>query len=355
MSHPAPPEPAVRRVEAGRLEAFCREALERAGMEPADAAVAATVLVTTSLRGIDTHGIALLPGYVGRLRRGEVEPRARMSLVHGSPATAVLDAGNGLGVVAAYRAMEHAIRLARSQGVGLVGVRRSTHFGAGAFYAMMPLAHDMIGLAGSNGPPIMAPYGGARRAMHNLPFAAAVPTLEEPPIVMDFAMSVVAFRRITQAAREGRSIPPGWALDAQGRPTTDPAAAREGALLPLGHKGYALGILIDVLAGVLSGAAFGGGVREESGAGAPQDAGHFVAAIRIDAFMEPEAFKRRADALVRHLLATPPQDPAAPVRVPGERAAAEEARRRREGIPVPEGLYQRLAELAAELGLAMPA
>ena len=353
---PSPPHPAPeRRIAADRLQAFCQAALQRAGMAAPDASVAAEVLVTASLRGIDTHGIALLPGYIDRLRRGEVNARPRMTLSQGSPSTAVLDADNGLGVVAACRAMGHAIELARREGLGWVGVRRSTHFGAGAYYAMMALEHDMIGLVGSNGPPVMAPHGGARRAMHNLPLAAAIPTLEEPPIVMDFAMSVVAFRRVVQAAREGRPIPLGWALDAEGRPTTDAAAASQGALLPLGHKGYALGILVDVLAGVLSGAAFGADVREESGAGAPQDTGHFALAIRVDAFMEPAAFKRRTDALVRHLRSTPPQDPAAPVRVPGERGAATAARRRREGIPVPSGLYERLRALAAELGLVAPA
>ncbi|HEY8424912.1 MAG TPA: Ldh family oxidoreductase [Limnochordales bacterium] len=352
----SPSDPAPDRlIAADRLQAFCQAAFERAGMEASDAAVAAKVLVTTSLRGIDTHGVALLPGYVNRVRQGDVNPRPRMTLSQGSPATAVLDADNGLGVVAAYRAMGHAIELARQQGLGFVGVRRSTHFGAGAYYAMMALEHDMIGLVGSNGPPVMAPHGGARRAMHNLPLAAAIPTLEEPPIVMDFAMSVVAFRRVAQAAQEGRPIPLGWAVDAEGRPTTDAAAALEGALLPLGHKGYALGILVDVLSGVLSGAAFGADVRAEGATGAPQDTGHFALAIRVDAFMEPTAFKRRTDALVRHLRSTPPQDPAAPVRVPGERGAAIEARRRREGIPVPAGLYERLQALAAELGLAAPA
>lgn len=343
-----------RRLPADQLHAFCCAAFERAGMEGRDASVAASVLVRTSLRGIDTHGVALLPGYVARLLRRHVNPRPQMRLEERSPSTAVLDADNGLGVVAAYRAMEHAIQMARRQGLALVGVRRSTHFGAGAFYAMMALEHDMIGIVGSNGPAIMAPYGGARRAMHNLPLAAAIPTLEEPPIVMDFAMSVVAYRRITQAAQEGRPIPLGWALDPQGRPTTDAAAARDGALLPLGHKGYALGILIDVLAGVLTGAAFGAGVGAEAEVGAAQNAGHFVAAIRVGAFMPPEEFKRRADALVRHLRSTPPQDPASPVRVPGERAAAVEAERRRLGIPVPDALYGRLQALAAELGLEVP-
>lgn len=353
MGEPSPQSP-ERRLHPEQLRAFCRAAFERAGMESQDASVAASVLVRTSLRGIDTHGVALLPGYVARLRRRHINPRPQMRFVEANRSTAVLDADNGLGVLAACRAMEHAIQLAHRQGLALVGVRRSTHFGAGAFYAMMALEHDMIGVVGSNGPAIMAPYGGARRAMHNLPLAAAIPTLEEPPIVMDFAMSVVAYRRITQAAQEGRPIPLGWALDPQGRPTTDAAAARDGALLPLGHKGYALGILVDVLAGVLTGAAFGAGVGAEAEEGAPQNTGHFVAAIRIGSFMAPDEFKRRADALVRHLRATPPQDPASSVRVPGERAAAVEAERLRLGIPVPDALYGRLQALAAELGLEMP-
>lgn len=332
---------------------FCRSAFVRAGMPDQDAAICSSVLVETSLRGVDTHGIALLPMYARNLRKGVYNPRPDMRLTGGGPGAAVLDADNALGVLAEYRAMEHAISLAREAGVAMVGVRRSTHFGAGIYYAMMALAHDMIGLAGSNGPAVMAPHGGTRRAMHNMPLAAAIPTLEAPPIAMDFAMSVVAFRRITAAAEAGEPIPPGWAVDEAGHPTTDAAAGRSGALLPLGYKGYALGILIDVLAGVLTGAGFGDSIAWES-QGAPQNTGHFAAAINVAAFMPAEAFKRRADALARRLRAVPPQDPAEPVRVPGERGARVRAERLREGIPVPDALHARLASLASELGLAFP-
>lgn len=344
-----------RRIGDEQLHAFCRSAFARAGMEEGDAATAATVLVQTSLRGIDTHGVALLPGYVRRLMAGQVTPRPVQRWMVGGPAAAVLDAGNGLGVVAAYRAMERAVELARQSGIALVGVRRSTHFGAGAFYAMMGLEHDMIGIAGSNGPRVMAPHGGARAAMHNTPLAAAVPTLEEPPIVMDFAMSVVAFRRIVQAAEEGRPIPLGWAVDPQGKPTEDARAGRDGALLPLGHKGYALGILIDVLSGVLTGAGFADRIPPENASDAPpQDTGHFCMAIHVGAFMPPEEFRRRADDLVRRLRAVPSQDPSAPVRVPGDRGARVQQERTREGIPVPDALYTRLSGLAVELGLPAP-
>ncbi|WP_324716048.1 Ldh family oxidoreductase [Carboxydochorda subterranea] len=349
----APPEPGEgteRRISAASLHEFCRAAFEKAGLDAQSAAIAASVLVKTSLWGIDTHGVALLPGYVKRLRDGTVKARPELHLTVSGASTAVLDADRALGVVAAYRAMEQAIDMARQSGVALVGVRRSTHFGAGAFYAMMALAHDMIGVAGSNGPAVMAPHGGARRAMHNMPLAAAVPALEEPPIVMDFAMSVVAMRRIARAAEAGESIPPGWGIDPAGRLTTDPRSALEGALLPLGYKTYALGILVDVLSGVLTGAGFGALIPPEG-----HDTGHFLMAIHVGSFMRPEDFKRRVDQLIRQLRSVPPQDERWPVRVPGEGGARRQKERLGSGIPVPAGLYERLEALARELGLAPPA
>lgn len=338
------------RASAGALHAFARTCFERAGLEADDAAIMASVLVKTSLRGIDSHGVSLLPGYVRNLREGRVVARPQMHLTTSGPCTAILDAGGGPGVLAAFRAMEQAIGMARQAGVALVGVRRSSHFGAGAYYAMMALPHDMIGLAGSNGPPIMAPFGGRAAAMHNMPVAAAVPAGEEPPIVMDFALSVAAARKISAAADEGRPIPEGWALDPEGRPTTDPVRARDGALLPLGHKGYALGILIDVLAGVLTGAGFGGQIPFHGGG----QTGHFVMAISVAHFMRPAEFKQRVDQLIRHLRSVPAADPASRVLVPGERAAREQKERARLGIPVPLPLRRRLTALAEELGIPPP-
>ncbi|HEY8487255.1 MAG TPA: Ldh family oxidoreductase [Limnochordales bacterium] len=341
----------VPRAGAGELHRFCRQCLERAGMEEEAAAIVASVLVKTSLRGVDTHGVALLPGYVRSLREGRVAARPDMQLLVGGPCTAVLDAGGGLGVLAAYRAMEAAIDMARRSGLALVGVRNSSHFGAAAYYASMAVQHDMIGLAGSNGPPLMAPYGGRKAAMHNMPFAAAIPAGEEPPVVMDFAMSVAAFRKIRQAAQQGRPIPPGWALDREGRPTTDPAAAVQGGvLLPFGHKGYALGILVDVLAGVLSGAGFGDRIPADSG----RNTGHFTMAIHVGFFMPVAQFKARMDQLIRQLRATPPAPGEEEVTVPGHRSFRILQERSRDGIPLPGWIRTRLLETAAELQVPAP-
>ena len=334
------------RLTAAQLHRLARECLGRAGMEADDAAIVASVLVKTSLRGIDTHGVALLPGYVRSLREGRVVARPQMRWITSGPCTAVLDAGSGPGVLAAFRAMETAIAMARQSGIALVAVRRSSHLGAASYYAAMALPHDMVGICGSNGPPIMAPFRGKAPALHNAPLAVAIPAGEEPPIVMDFAMSVVALRRIREAAERGQPIPEGWALDREGRPTTDPAAALGGSLLPLGHKGYALAIWVDVLAGVLSGAAFGGQVPVAGG-----ETGHFVMAIHVGFFMPPLQFKARVDQLVRHLRATPPLDPGRPVAVPGERAARMQEERLRHGIPVSGPLLAQLRELAVECGV----
>lgn len=380
-------EPGGERVGAAALHEFARTSFERAGLAADEAAVAASVLVKTSLRGIDTHGIALLPGYVRALRSGRVSARPEMHFTTSGPSTAVLDADGGLGVLAAFRAMNAAIEMARHAGVGVVGVRRSSHFGAGAYYAMMAVPHRMIGIAASNGPPVMAPFGGRRAALHNMPIAAAVPAGQEPPVVMDFALSVAAARRIALAAEQGVPIPEGWALDAEGRPTTDPNRAREGAVLPLGHKGYALAVLIDILTGVLTGAGFGphipfgarpagsgiGGAavqgnagredRVDDGKGSEEPAspspaaggtGHLFVALNVAFFMRPAEFEARVDRLIRDLRSVPPIDPGRPVMVPGERSARIQQERLQQGVPVWPSLRRRLEELAEELGVPSP-
>src|SRR5947209_9292399 len=255
----------VTSYSAEALHQFAARVLELAGVPPADAALAADVLLAADLRGIDSHGVARLRGYFEALRAGEMNPTPEIRLVRETVSTATVDADNGLGLVVGPRANEIAMEKALEAGSGWVAVRNTNHFGIAGYYVLQALERDLIGWAMTNSSALVAPLFGVGRMLGTNPLAIAFPGLEEPPIVIDFATSAVAFGKIEIARRKGDPIPLGWAIAADGRPTTDPTDVYEGgALLPVGstrelggHKGYALAMMVDVLSGVLSGANWG--------------------------------------------------------------------------------------------------
>jgi LDH2 family malate/lactate/ureidoglycolate dehydrogenase len=261
-----------------------------------------------------------------------------------------------MGQVVAARAMEEATRRARQRGVGLVGVRNSNHFGMAAYFAMQALRHDMIGVALSNAPATMAPWGGARPYLGTNPMAIAVPAGDEPPIVLDMAMSTVARGKIILAAQEGLPIPEGWAVDPDSEPTTDPARALEGMVLPVGGaKGYGLATIVEILAGVLVGAAFGphiGALYDNFTS--PQRLGHLLGAIDVQAVDAAERFKGRMDRLIREIRAVPRARHIERIYLPGEIEWLAEHRRRQEGIDLHPQTVQALATVADDLGIPVP-
>ncbi|HLI27801.1 MAG TPA: Ldh family oxidoreductase [Chloroflexota bacterium] len=340
-------------VSAHRLQAFATTLLAAAGVPAAAAAACARVLVAADLDGHGSHGVLRLPTYLAAIARGQIAPRARPEIVATGPATAWVDGGQALGPVVALAAMEEAIRLARAAGAGVVAARRSNHFGAAGYYAEQAAAAGYVGLALSNTPPALPPPGGAAPYLGTNPLAFAFPTSGEP-LVIDLSLSVVARGKILEARQAGAPIPSGWAVDRAGHPTTDPAAALAGALLPLGGpKGFALALAVEALTGVLAGAASGPHVAQIlDDTAAPANVGHLFMALDPDRFGEPGAFRRRLDALLAELRAVPPAEGGAGVRLPGERRAAARRRALAEGIALPAATVAALNSWAARLGLA---
>lgn len=346
-----------RPVDHQRLCDFVALAYQRLGLSRGDARIAAEVMVHADLLGIDSHGVAHLAthfGYAPGLRSGTIKAAPTIKVVHETPSTALMDGDGGLGLVVAHRAMDLAIAKARQVGVGAVAVTNGRHYGAAIHYAMMALPHDMIGLSMTNTVPSVLPTFGRQRMLGTNPISVAAPASDEPPFLLDMATSVVAGGRLELARRKGERIPFGWAVDRDGRPTDDPFATRQGGgLLPLGstpelssYKGYGLGVLVDILCGVLPGMGYSTLLDRATG-----EMGHFFAAFRIDGFRPAADFKAMMDEMIRALRATQPVEGVEHVLVPGEMEALAERQRRAEGIPLHADVVESLGQLASELGL----
>lgn len=322
-------------VEAQELRAFCEKTLIDAGLDAAGAATVAEVVVEADLRGVSTHGVQRFWLYVPRVKAGLIRPSPKMRLNRTGPSTATLYGGHGAGQVVGRRAMDEAIALARETGVGCVAAAESHHFGIAAWYAMQALPHDMIGVAVSHADTTVAPFGAARAYLGTNPLSVAIPAGEQDAFVLDMATSVVAGGKILAAKALGISIPLGWAIDADGNPTTDPAKAWEGAFLPLGGpKGFGLELIVEILSALLAGAAVGRHVRPPSDMTAPQDLGHFFAALDLQRFVQPAAFKARMDTMIREIKALPRAPGVPEILIPGEPEARCKRQRLREGIPL---------------------
>lgn len=339
----------MRTLSVAEATALATGLLRTRGVPEADARVAASCLVRADLRGVDTHGIVRLPGYLERIDRGLVTPAPVLAPRAITPAVAELDGQDGLGFVVASRAMDEALRIAGDLGIGLVGVRRSTHFGMAAAYLLQAIERGFAAFVFTNASRAMPPFGGRAELLGTSPFAVGVPNgTQGPHLVLDMAPSVVARGKIRKAGREGRSIPEGWALDAGGRPTTDPAAALAGVVLPIaGPKGAGLSLMMDILCGVLTGANFGGDVGDQyKSFERPQGVGHFILAFRPDLFLPRDLFDTRMEELVRRIRAVPLAEGFDEILMPGEREARLERERRAQGIAY------RVADLAPLLALA---
>ena len=338
------------------LRAFIAAVLERIGLRAGDAATVADCMVFAHLRGFDTHGLPCLAGYVESLEQGRIEARPRLGIERPLPWSVRVDAGNGLGHIAARRAMQEAVDSAAACGVGAAAVRRSNHFGAASCYSMQALPADCIGIVTSNAAAAAAPFGALEQFLGTNPLSVAVPTGRAPPFVIDMATTEGSRKKVRQALARGTPLPAGWAVDKDGRPTTDPQAALDGIMLPFGGmKGSAITLLLDILAGVLTGAEFGGRVlsvatnqERESGNG------HFILALRVDAFLPVAEFKARMDEELARLRALRPAEGVAEVIHPGCREHSTEAARRARGIPLPAALVEEARQIGARHGVDFP-
>jgi len=349
MDNPASSET---RVAHDRLFALTKAILMSAGVPEDDAEITSDCLVTSNLRGVDTHGVIRLRLYVDRVRAGGNKAHPNIQVAREGAVTALLDGDDCLGPVGGRRAMDLAIEKARETGLGAVAIRRSNHYGPAAHYATMALPHDMIGLSMTNTLASMPPTGGREARLGNNPFALAFPTAEEPPVVLDYATSLASWGRVFQCAQKGEPLPEDCYLDAEGRPTIRPEDITEGGgvLLPIaGYKGYGMALAIATLTGLLSDATFDGDIPHPYNfLEKPGENAFFMAALRVDQFVEPEHFKKRLDEIVRQIRSTPLSPGVERVYLPGEKEHETEQQRRNEGIPLNENMLAELRELADE-------
>ena len=303
-------------------------------------------------RGTDSHGVARTIVYAGRLRDGHMNGRPRPKIEKQHGAVALVDGDQGPGQVAGVFATDLSVELAREHGAGVVVVHRSSHYGAAGYYAIRAAEAGMVGLSTTNSEPFVIPYGGIGHALGTNPIAIAAPT-PDGIFDTDMATSQVAVNKIFNARDEGRTIPEGWGVDEQGRPTTDPNEVY--AAVPLGgYKGYALAVLVEVLSGVLSGSGVGHGIGRLYEDAAPQDVGHFHLAIDVDLLAGRERAAELLGRLLGDLKAIPPAPGHDEVLVPGEPEQRAQAERERDGIPLPPTLWTALHELSAEVGVTPP-
>lgn len=339
-------------VSADRLRRFCAAALERVGVPQKDAGMVADNLVDADLRGIDTHGIVRLPNYIARVRAGGIAANAPVTVVSDSSSIVVLDAHDGFGQVAGTRAMRLAIDRAGEHGIAAVAVRNSNHLGTLAYYARMAVGHEMVGLAVSGAAPGIAPWGGAEPLLGSNPWSIAFPVRGHAPLVVDMANGVVIAGKIRAAAERGDPIPRGWALDRDGLPTEDARAAAAGSVFPFGGaKGAALTLALEVLASVLTGAAYSTQIPELSQTERPQRLGHFFLALRVDRFLPVEEFHDRLGDLLNCLEHSRVAAGRDRIRIPGVRGESAMAEHLAHGIPIPPRLLDQLARLADDLGI----
>lgn len=351
-------------VPAERLRRQLAAIFEAWDFDPEHIPTIVGLMVESDLRGIDSHGVGKIKLYEKHFRQGKVNPRPRLEIVRDLPSIALLDADNGMGHVSSKRAMELAIEKAEVTGVGAVSVRHSYHIGATGIYSGMAAARGLIGLAmtGATQPAMVPTFGKLSRLATN-PVAFAAPARRNPPFSLDMATTSVAVGKIDLARWQEKPIPEGWAMNAEGGPETDPAAAlavEPKRLTPLGgtrelgsHKGYGLAAMIETLVTVLSGSGSAGRDLKTWEPGRYIDAGHFYMAIDPEFFRGEEgAFEEDLDALIDHLRETPRADSAQPVLVPGDPEQAARAERERAGIPMTEALCAEVEDVATAAGAA---
>ena len=348
------------------LQNFTLDIFRHIGCPEEEATLATEVLLNADLRGIDSHGIARLSGYVRLWEAMRVNAKPNVRIVHESPSTAVVDGDSGLGLVVAPKAMDIAIEKAKIAGTGWVAVKNSNHFGIAGHHAMMALPHDMIGIAMTNASPLVAPTFSIERLLGTNPIAVAIPANQQPPFVADFATTTAANGKLEILQRKNLNAPIGWIQTKDGKPSTDPNEAKSGgALIPLGsdrehgsHKGYCLGAWVDIFSAVLSGANYGPWVPPfVAFLNPPSDPvgegiGHFFGAMRVDAFRPADEFKQHMDNWINRFRSAKTIEGQERVLIPGDPEREMSAQRLKEGIPLNHKVVEDLQQLGAKLDIA---
>jgi LDH2 family malate/lactate/ureidoglycolate dehydrogenase len=343
---------ASRRVEKTDLEAFIARVFQACNVPEDDACEVAQLMAEADLIGADAHGVFRLPQYVKRIQAGGINTNPVIPVESERAAMAVLDGDNALGHLVMKRAAEIAVRKAATTGVAWVGAHHSNHAGPASLYARMPLKKDMIGLYVAVGSANhLPPWGGTDMLLSTNPIAVAIPSGQNPPVVLDMATTVAAYGKVKTKAQRGEAMPEGWMIDKTGNPLTDPKRAGDGFLLPIGGaKGYGLALIFGLLAGTLNGAAFGQNVVDfNADSKTVTNTGHFVIALDIAAFTDVEAFKRDVDDIWAQMKGSARLPGFSEIRLPGERLARTIAENSANGIPIPDELGVQLDVLANAL------
>ena len=341
-------------VGRAQLRGFVSEGFEALGLTAEDAGIFADALIFSELRFHpgQGQGVSRLRRYQQRISSGEVNPRAGWSVIKEGPALAIVDAHNGIGTVAASKAMDLAIVKAKENGIGTVIVRNSTHYGSSAVHACRALEHGCIGTAYTNAGPEMAPWGGREGATGTNPWAIAAPSDKGFPVVLDIALTTAGKGMMKWYGREGRKMPLDWALTPEGDETDDPSAAMAGYLLGIGgHKGYGLAFMTEATTGVLSGGGFGLTPYSDPN---KLDVSHYVQAIDISWFMDPADYARRMGEFVDMFKTRALRPGFNEILVPGEQEARRTAAKSTNGVPIDNLVLADLQALARELGLTTP-
>ena len=347
------------------LNRFTVNVFSAMGCSAQDADIAAKTLLSADLRGVDSHGVARLSGYVRLWKNKRVNPTPHIKIIHETPSTAVVDGDAGLGLVVAPFAMKVAIEKAKSAGTGWVAVKNSNHYGIAGYHAMMALAHDMIGMSMTNASALVAPALSKERMLGTNPIAVAVPTDKQPAFVADFATTTASNGKLEILQRLNKNAPIGWVQTEEGEPTHNASALKEkGSMLPLGsdiehssHKGYILGSLVDIFSAVLSGASYGPWAppfpayvpMPENMPG--EGLGHFMGAMRIDAFRPAEEFKTHMDNWIERFRRAKPAPGYDKVLIPGDPEREQEKIRMEQGIPMLNIVYEDLKAVADLLNI----
>jgi LDH2 family malate/lactate/ureidoglycolate dehydrogenase len=341
------------RADPGDLRRFTREVLERLGMPPEDAETEADVLLWANLRGVDSHGVQLIPWYVLNVDEGVYNTTPNFRVESETPATVLIEGDQAFGPIVTVFAMNRVIEKAAEVGVCWGIIRNTAHQGAMGYYALMPTQRDMAGIASVCSPPNMAPFGARAKGVHNSPIAIAVPAKDRDPILLDMATSIVAKGKLSLAEDRGESVPVEWSLDPQGNPTTVPSFGS--IMLPIaGPKGSGLALMFETLSSVM----VGNPLLEVNISGRrPTPRGlqnSFLVAINIAAFTDVERYKENIDLLIDAQKSLPRAEGVEEIFVPGEPEYRIEQERTRSGIPLPAGTVDRLRAVAERLGVRMP-
>ncbi|HCX62924.1 Ldh family oxidoreductase [Sedimentibacter sp.] len=291
------------------LNEFCISMFIKAGMISEEAEIMSDTLMFAEMRNVKSHGIIRLPTYIERMEKGVVNNKPEMKLTNNQyAAVSMLNADNGMGQVAGYKAMKEAMNIAKVYGIGMVAVKNSNHFGVASYYSMMASKDDMIGLVMTNASPAIAPFGTKAPLLGTNPLSVAVPAKYKKPIVLDMSMSTVARGKIRMAALQNKEIPLDWGLDEEGNPTADPYEALKGSLVPIGGvKGSGLSLIVDLLTGVLTDTSLTGEVKNITDMSGPSKTSHVFIAVNISSFIDTDVYKKNVDSVVNNIKSLPPK------------------------------------------------